>query len=111
MRFASDVLFYFLRFSTASESLDDLKRKLDVEHTSISSKLEQGAAARQELQDLKGEILLYACAYCPRLPLTCFKRQNYGGSRAEQGIPCQALGKIGTQGTLLHVLNFFMRSF
>jgi phage terminase large subunit-like protein len=34
--------------------LDDLRRKLDVEHTSISSKLEQGAAARQELQDLKG---------------------------------------------------------
>jgi hypothetical protein len=104
MHFASDVLFAFLRFSTASESLDDLKRKLDVEHTSISSKLEQGAAARQELQDLKGAILLYACAHCPRTPLTCFKRQNYGGSRAEQGIPCQALGKIGKQGTTTYCM-------
>lgn len=50
------------RFTTASESLDDLRRKLDVEHTSISSKLEQGAAARQELQDLKG-----AAAYFSRV--------------------------------------------
>jgi hypothetical protein len=61
------------RFSTASESLDDLKRKLDVEHTSISSKLEQGAAARQELQDLKGAILVCSRRCASRLPASTGK--------------------------------------
>lgn len=98
---------HHFRFTTASESLDDLRRKLDVEHTSISSKLEQGAAARQELQDLKGTCACFLMSLLPtasrRLLLN---RKNYGGSRAQQGVPCKALGQSRKQGMMQRILFF-----
>ena len=39
------------------ESLEDFKRKLDNEHTTVSAKLDQGARARQELQELKSKLV------------------------------------------------------
>jgi hypothetical protein len=39
------------------ESLEDFKRKLANEHTTVSAKLDQGARARQELQDLKSKLV------------------------------------------------------
>jgi hypothetical protein len=41
----------------AMESLEDFKRKLDSEHTTVSAKLDQGVRARQELQELKGKLV------------------------------------------------------
>lgn len=41
----------------AMESLEDFKRKLDNEHTTVSAKLDQGVRARQELQELKGKLV------------------------------------------------------
>ncbi len=41
----------------ALESLEDFKRKLDNEHTTVSAKLDQGVRARQELQELKGKLM------------------------------------------------------
>jgi hypothetical protein len=37
--------------------LEDFKRKLDNEHTTVSAKLDQGARARQELQELKSKLV------------------------------------------------------
>ena len=48
----------FLQGETLTlESLEDFKRKLDNEHTTVSAKLDQGVRARQELQELKGKLM------------------------------------------------------
>lgn len=50
-------LYFILQSHQTLESLEDFKRKLANEHTTVSAKLDQGQRARQELQDLKTKLV------------------------------------------------------
>ena len=53
----SELLIFIGQGPQSLESLEDFKRKLDNEHTTVSAKLDQGARARQELQELKSKLV------------------------------------------------------
>ena len=57
LNFNLTIVIYCAQGGQSLESLEDFKRKLDNEHTTVSAKLDQGARARQELQELKSKLV------------------------------------------------------